>query len=338
MMDSGITILLLEWFALHGRDLPWRYRGGAHPNPYHVWVSEVMLQQTTVQTVGPYFHRFIERFPDVVALANADITDVYQLWQGLGYYSRARSLHKTAGILANEFGGKFPDNHDTWLRMPGIGPYTAASIMALGFNRAETAVDGNVTRVVCRLYGLDRPVGEIRNEIHARACALTSHTHPADYTSAIMDFGATVCTPRNPQCETCPVAQYCRARQQGRVDQIPITAKPPKKERHGVAYLIKNAHGQFFIRRRPGRGLLAGLYELPWTDDGTPVIHLPAAETGVAVTHTFTHFKLYLDIKIIDADAVDLDGLFISADELATYPMSTLMKKAFTAARRKNLI
>ncbi len=338
MHTSPVTDLLLKWFAQYGRDLAWRHRGGAHPNPYHVLVSEIMLQQTTVATVGPYFHRFIARFPDVASLAAADIADVYHLWQGLGYYSRARSLHKTATILANEFGGVFPDDRDAWLKMPGIGPYTAASILSLGFNRAETVVDGNVVRVICRLFGLDAPVDSIRNQIRTHATELTSPHHPADYASAIMDFGATVCTPRTPQCDQCPIAAYCVAHKTDRVAQIPVITKLARPERHGAAYLIKNSRGQFFIRRRTGRGLLAGLYELPWTDDGAPVFHTPAIDTGVTVTHTFTHFKLFLNVRLIEMDDVPIDGTFVDAAMLDGYPMSTLMKKAAAALMKKSLI
>lgn len=338
MHPSPVTDLLLKWFTQYGRDLAWRHRGGAHPNPYHVLVSEIMLQQTTVATVGPYFHRFIARFPDVASLAAADIADVYHLWQGLGYYSRARSLHKTATILANEFGGVFPDDRDAWLKMPGIGPYTAASILSLGFNRAETVVDGNVVRVICRLFGLDAPVDSIRNQIRTHATELTSPHHPADYASAIMDFGATVCTPRNPQCDQCPIAAYCAAHKTDRVAKIPVITKLARPERHGAAYLIKNSRGQFFIRRRTGRGLLAGLYELPWTDDGAPVMDAAATDTGITVTHTFTHFKLFLNVCLIESDVAPSGGVFVGTDELDGYPMSTLMKKAIAALIKKSLI
>lgn len=332
------TDLLLNWFDKHGRDLPWRHRGGAHPNPYHVLVSEFMLQQTTVATVGPYFTRFMDAFATINDLADATEERVYALWAGLGYYSRARSLHKTAKIIAGEYGGTLPDDRDALIKLPGIGPYTAASILSLAFNRPAPVVDGNVVRVICRLNGWDAPTTTIMNEIRDAAAALTSHARPADYASAIMDFGAIVCTPKNPGCNTCPLGDLCTARQMGTVDRIPVILKLQKKEKIGRAYVIKNQGGQIFIRRRPGRGLLAGLYEVPWTDDGTPIIDAPTTDTGISVTHTFTHFKLTLELHIVECDAPGIDGVFVSPDDLASYPASTLMKKAWGALVKHNLI
>ena len=330
----------MTWFDAHGRRLPWRHVGGAHPNPYHVLVSEVMLQQTTVATVGPYFARFMDAFPTITDLADASEERVYALWQGLGYYSRARNLHKTAKIIAHDMGGVFPSDHDAWRRMPGIGPYTSASIMALAFNKtAGAAVDGNVVRVICRLHALTDAVSDIMPQIRALADDMVCATRPADYTSAIMDFGATVCTPKNPGCDTCPLNNLCAARAQNLVDQIPHIVKIQKQERLGRAYLIRNRAGQIWIRRRPGRGLLAGLYEMPWTDDGTPVMdNADAMDTGITVTHVFTHIKLTLELHIIECDAPDIDGQFINPDDLGAYAVSTLMKKAFHALMKNGIL
>ncbi len=325
------TDLLLKWFDKNGRRLPWRHIGGAHPNPYHVLVSEFMLQQTTVATVGPYFAHFMDAFPTIKDLARASVEHVYGLWAGLGYYSRARSLHKTAQIITNDYNGVLPCDRTALLKLPGIGPYTAASILSLGFNVPESVVDGNVVRVVCRLNGWDSPTATIMDQIRDRATQMTSRTRPADYASAIMDFGATVCTPKNPTCNTCPLRDYCAAHQEDTVDKIPVILKLKKKEKQGRAYLIKNRGGQIWIRRRSGRGLLAGLYELPWTDDGAPVIDTDGMDTGLTVTHTFTHFKLTLELHVVECDAPDIDGMFINPDDWAAYPTSTLMKKAFHA-------
>ncbi len=332
------TQLLLDWFDKCGRDLPWRHRGGAHPNPYHVLVSEFMLQQTTVATVESYFSRFMDACPTIQDLANASDEYVYSLWAGLGYYSRARSLHRTAQMIAHDLDGQFPSTRDALIRMPGIGPYTAASILSLAFNQPEPVVDGNVVRVICRLNGWDVPVATIMDQIRAAADTLTSRDRPADYASAIMDFGATVCTPKNPSCDTCPLRNHCMTHQDGTVDRIPVILKLQKKEKIGRAYIIKNHGGQIFIRRRTGRGLLAGLYEAPWTDDGTPVIDTPGTDTGICVMHTFTHFKLTLELHVIECDAPGIDGVFVSPDDLGVYPTSTLMKKAFAALSRAGII
>ncbi len=332
------TNLLLKWFDKYGRRLPWRHIGGAHPNPYHVLVSEFMLQQTTVATVGPYFARFMDAFPTINALGDATDERVYSLWAGLGYYSRARSLHKTAKIIVGEYGGMLPDDRDKLLKLPGIGPYTAASILSLAFNRYAPVVDGNVVRVICRLNGWDMPTSTIMDRIRDAARDMTDPTRPADYASAIMDFGAMVCTPKNPACDTCPLRDYCVAHQNGTVDRIPVILKLKKKEKIGRAYVIKNRGGQIFIRRRTGRGLLAGLYEVPWTDDGAPVIDAPGTDTGIIVTHTFTHIQLTLELHIIECDAPGIDGMFVSPDDLGAYPTSTLMKKAFAALCRAGMI
>ena len=332
------TELLLKWFDKNGRRLPWRHIGGAHPNPYHVLVSEFMLQQTTVATVGPYFARFLDAFPTIRDLATATEERVYALWAGLGYYSRARSLHKTAKIIVDGHNGVVPDDRAALLKLPGIGPYTTASILSLAYDRPEPVVDGNVVRVVCRLNGWDAPTITIMDKIRDHAAMMTSPTRPADYASAIMDFGATVCTPKNPTCDTCPLRESCVARRDGTVDKIPVILKLEKKEKLGRAYLIRNHAGQIWIRRRPGRGLLAGLYEMPWTDDGTPVIDDDAMDTGITVTHTFTHFKLTLELHVVECDAPDIDGQFINPDDWAAYPTSTLMDKAFRAMATAGLL
>ena len=205
MSDLSFSEQLLNWYDVHGRELPWRTRG-PHPDPYVVWISEIMLQQTTVKTVIPYFERFMARFPDIRALAGADIDDVLLFWQGLGYYTRARKLHECARFLVSERGGVFPRDRAALLKLPGIGPYTAASISALAFDRPETIVDGNVIRLMCRYYALEENADDIRDDIFKKADALTPDERAADYTSAILDVGATVCTPRDPDCGRCPVS------------------------------------------------------------------------------------------------------------------------------------
>ena len=228
MKESNLANLLLLWYGKHGRVLPWRVRGGAHPDPYVVLVSEFMLQQTTVKTVIPYFYRFMERFPTIFDLAQASLEDIYALWQGLGYYTRARSLYTTAKMIVEDFKGEFPQNRVDVLKLKGMGPYTVASFLALAFDEPETVVDGNVMRIMARLYHLTEPLDEIGDKIRAKACALLSKEHPADYTSAIMDLGATVCTPKKPQCLSCPWKEFCKSKNDKNLEQIPMRKKVEK--------------------------------------------------------------------------------------------------------------
>jgi len=325
---TDLSTLLLEWYQQNGRDLPWRVKGGAHPNPYIIFVSEFMLQQTTVKTVIPYFYRFIERFPTVYDLAGANEEEVYQLWQGLGYYTRARSLHTSAQMVVNEFAGKFPNNRKDVLRLKGIGEYTVASFLALAFNQSETVIDGNVMRIMARLYHLTAPLDEIAEEIKGKAVALTSHTAPADYASAIMDLGATICTPKKPQCLLCPWQAYCQSKKSADLEQIPCRKKMTKKEQISKVYLIYNKKGEILIRKRTEKGLLSGLYEFPWGDDIKVLKN--AKDTGKEITHIFTHIKLTLKIYTIKSDKSPIeDGIFVAPQDLDKYALSTLMKKVY---------
>lgn len=334
MKDEKLSKLLLKWYAQHGRDLPWRVKGGAHPDPYVILVSEFMLQQTTVKTVIPYFHRFMGRFPTVQALAAADIDEVYQLWQGLGYYTRARSLHATAQKIVNDFAGKFPESRQDVLKLKGIGAYTAASFLALAFNQPETVIDGNVMRIIARLCHLTDSLDVVADTIRLKAEELTSRGQPADYASAIMDLGATVCTPKNPQCLLCPWAEYCRSKGSSDIEQIPARRKLEKKEKHGSVYLIYNSQGEVLIRKRTEKGLLSGLYEFPWADEGQLLAN--AEDTQTEVTHVFTHFKLTLRVYTLQTDVVPVSlGFFISPETLENYPFSTLMKKVIKKSLRR---
>jgi len=332
MLQKNLADLLLAWYKENGRDLPWRYKGGAHPNPYAVLVSEFMLQQTTVTTVIPYFHCFMERFPTVYDLAKATDEEVYQLWQGLGYYTRARSLHTSAKMIVDDFNGIFPHTREDVLKLKGIGTYTVASFLALAFNQPETVIDGNVMRIMARLYHLTRPLDEIKDDIRKKATILTSKISPADYASAIMDLGATICTPKKPLCMVCPWQQYCKSKDLPDLEQIPTRKKLAKKEQHGYVYLIYNDKGEVFIRKRAEKGLLFGLYEFPWNTD-KPVVK-GAENTGVKVTHIFTHIKLTLEIyKLASAKNPCTDGVYVKPSDLKNYALSTLMKKVFAKSK-----
>ncbi len=318
---------LLKWYAKNGRDLPWRVKGGAHPNPYAVLVSEFMLQQTTVKTVIPYFERFMQRFPTIESLAAASLEEVYQYWQGLGYYTRAKSLHTTAQLIVKQ--GYFPKTRAEVLKLKGIGSYTASSILALAFNQPETVIDGNVMRIICRLNAFTSPLDEIQDLIREKAEALTDTTCPADYASAIMDLGAMVCTPKNPQCLLCPWQSDCLSRKRKDLESIPQRKKLPKKEKVGYVYLIQNKQGEILIRLRTEKGLLSGLYEFPWSEEK---LFSQAKETNKQVLHVFTHFKLTLHLYTLASEHATMNGVFVPIEKLSDYPMSTLMKKVMKIA------
>ena len=329
--------LLLEWYAGNGRELPWRVRGGAHPDPYTVWVSEIMLQQTTVQTVLAYFPRWMERFPDLSALAQAPLDDVLKLWQGLGYYTRAKKMHACARLLQERFQGRFPADRNELLKLPGIGPYTAASICAFAFGLPETVVDGNVIRVIARLRGIRELVD--REKIAPEAEKLTPRQAPGDYASAIMDLGATVCRPAAPSCPVCPWRRLCAAYAKGIQEELPRLKKPEKKQKAGGAFVIRDPAGALFLRKRPGKGLLSGLWEVPWSEDGSFPFPGDWEERPGEVRHVFTHFSLSLRLFELRSPAPETflaQGLFVREEDLGQYAFSTLMRKVLLKAGLKH--
>ncbi len=321
---SELTAALLDWYKHNGRNLPWRIKGGAHPDPYIILVSEFMLQQTTVKTVIPYFERFIKRFPTIQNLAAASLEEVYSLWQGLGYYSRARSLHETAKTIASN---GFPKHKEEVIKLKGIGTYTAASFLTFAYNQPETVIDGNVIRVICRLYHLTDAPQNITSVIHQKAQELTDQHCPADYASAIMDLGALICTPKSPKCSICPWQKSCLSRNATDLENIPFKKKAEKKQMSGTVCIITNSKNEIFIRQHTEKGLLSGLYEFPWSFETTFLAHMPHTDTQQSVTHIFTHIKLVLSIRTIKSDTIPLDGIFIPFNKLENYALSTLMKK-----------
>ena len=328
-----MSTLLLDWFDKNGRDLPWRVKGGAHPNPYVILVSELMLQQTTVKTVIPYFERFMKRFPSVDVLAQASLEEVYFYWQGLGYYTRARSLHETARMIMEKFGGVFPSDKKDVLQLKGIGPYTVASFLSLAFNQPEAVVDGNVVRIMCRMYDWQDPVEKLMPIIREKAQALTNRERASDYASAIMDLGAMICTPKNPQCLICPWQKYCLSCGKDNLEKIPNKTKLEKKEKSGFVYVIKNKKQEIFILKRTEKGLLSGLYELPWTEVDGLFEASKKQDLKKSVTHVFSHFKLTLKLYEVHSDEVWQDGFFVARDELKNYAFSTLMKKVLALVK-----
>lgn len=300
---------LLVWYDRHRRVLPWRALSGERPDPYRVWVSEIMLQQTTIAAVKPFFERFMKRFPSVEALADAPSEEVMQAWAGLGYYSRARNLHACAKAVAEQHGGMFPDTEDGLRELPGIGAYTAGAVAAIAFDRPAVAVDGNVERVITRLFAIDEPLPGAKPLIRDYALALLSRERPGDFAQAMMDLGATICTPRSPACGLCPWREPCEARVAGTQETYP--RKTPKKtgrSRYGAAFVAMREDGAVLVRTRPAKGLLGGMVEVPtseWRADYALDEALRDAPVRaqwrrlmVPVRHVFTHFPLELAVFV----------------------------------------
>ena len=336
---------LLAWYDTHARVMPWRVppedkQNEIKPNPYHVWLSEVMLQQTTVAAVKAYFLKFTEIWPTVTDLANAKDADVMAAWAGLGYYARARNLLKCARVIAQDHGGQFPDTREALLKLPGIGPYTAAAISSIAFDRAETVLDGNVERVMARLYDIHTPLPTAKPELFDRAEALTPKQRPGDYAQAVMDLGATICTPRNPACGICPLRSPCKARANGTATDLPKkTPKKPKPTRHGIAYVAQREDGAILLETRPGKGLLGGMLGWPgsdWGDDPAPNPPLKAdwATLDGEARHTFTHFHLILriDYAKVPQDAQPKTGQFVDLPNFRPSDLPTVMRKVFDLA------
>jgi A/G-specific adenine glycosylase len=331
---------LLSWYDRHRRELPWRALPGEAADPYRVWLSEIMLQQTTVATVKSYFERFLERWPDIHALAAADLDEVLHAWQGLGYYARARNLHRCARVLVAEYGGQFPDTEEELRRLPGIGEYTAAAVSAIAFGRKTTPVDGNIIRVMARLMAVGDPMPGSKSVIKELTAPLMPQKRAGDFAQALMDLGATVCTPRNPVCALCPWMKDCRAYQDQAVEKYPVKKKQRQRPvRHGVAYWITRSDGAVLLRRREEKGLLGGMMEVPSSDWREKSWSAPEARSNAplkskwvripgVVEHTFTHFHLELIVmKTRVRKDHGLNGTWCRPDEFSEFALPTVMKK-----------
>lgn len=314
-VEGAISNALLDWYDANARALPWRVgpkarRAGARPDPYAVWLSEIMLQQTTVATVAPRYGEFLKRWPDVRAMAAAPLDDVLGQWAGLGYYARARNLHKCAVTIVAEHDGNFPDTEEALLALPGVGAYTAAAIAAIAFDRRAIVVDGNIERVVARLFEIKTPLPAAKPEIKDRAETIWPRTRSGDFAQGLMDLGASVCRPKSPTCLLCPLSTHCAAAKSGRAGQLPRkAAKKPKPQRRGAVFALLNSKGEMLFERRPEKGLLGGMLGLPgtqWTENppANYTAEAPAAanwrKAGEAA-HVFTHFQLILDVYIAGA-------------------------------------
>lgn len=343
----AVTVPLLAWFDRHRRDLPWRARCGETADPYRVWLSEIMLQQTTVRTVAPYFERFLTRFPDVAALAAADLDEVLGMWAGLGYYARARNLHACAAVVAAR--GGFPRSEAALLALPGIGAYTAAAIAAIAFDIQAMPVDGNVERVVARLHAVGAELPAAKPVIRALAQRLAPRRRPGDFAQAMMDLGAGVCTPKAPGCDRCPLAPPCAARRTGAPEGFP--RRRPKTTgalRRGAAFVAVRADGHVLVRRRPATGLLAGMTEVPTTAwsagfaAAAATAQAPRLAVAVrwrrlpgVVTHVFTHFPLELTVfraRVPAGTPAPAGMRFLAGDAVATAALPTLMRKVLAHA------
>jgi A/G-specific adenine glycosylase len=345
---------LLAWYDRHRRKLPWRAPRGERADPYRVWLSEIMLQQTTVKAVAPYYAKFLERWGDVQALAAAPLDDVLKAWAGLGYYARARNLHACARAVVERHGGQFPASEAELRTLPGIGDYTAAAIAAIAFDVPVTPVDGNIERVIARLYAIATPLPAAKPEIRRLANTLTPQRRAGDLAQAMMDLGATICSPKRPACALCPWNDACAAYARGEAELFPV--RTPKREgalRRGAAFVVRRGDGYLLVRTRPAKGLLGAMTEVPttaWTqefDDSDALEQAPRfaaaktrkpvawRKTAGVVRHVFTHFPLELSVYTADVPArtpAPAGSRWVALASLAGEALPSLMRKVVAHA------
>ncbi|MEP1206656.1 MAG: A/G-specific adenine glycosylase [Rhizobiaceae bacterium] len=337
---------LLSWYDKHARTLPWRVspqdgKRGIVADPYHVWLSEVMLQQTTVATVGPYFEKFIAKWPRVEDLAASDVEDVMKAWAGLGYYSRARNLKACAVKIAEEYDGNFPQKAAELQKLQGIGPYTSAAIAAIAFGACEAVVDGNIERVSTRHKANATPLPQAKEDCRAFMAEVTPSDRPGDFVQAMMDLGATICTPRRPACALCPINEDCQAHIDHAAENYPVKApKKVKPTRLGAAYVAQRGDGAIWLTKRPDKGLLGGMSGVPttnWTASQNGALGFGAAPVEGnwvacgSIRHTFTHFHLELEVWTADIEGLPGDGWWSRQEQIAGEALPTVMKKVISA-------
>ncbi|MBI1211995.1 MAG: A/G-specific adenine glycosylase [Alphaproteobacteria bacterium] len=335
---------LLAWYDRHRRKLPWRALPGQTPDPYRVWLSEVMLQQTTVAAVGPYYVAFLKRWPTVEALAAAPVEEVMSAWAGLGYYSRARNLHACARHVAHNLGGKFPDTEESLRALPGVGPYTASAIAAIAFAKRAAPVDGNIERVLARLYAVREPLPGAKPALRALAQELAPKERAGDFAQAMMDLGAMICTPKAPDCANCPWTEDCMGRALGLASVLPYRdAKAVRPLRRGAAFVVISTDDEVLLRRRPPKGLLGGMHEPPmsaWEVDfpaNARAAPLKAAFRKLPglVRHGFTHFELELEVYRVEGVATSAAPPateWAPLRDLKRFALPTVMKKVIAHA------
>jgi A/G-specific adenine glycosylase len=347
--QSPDPIDLLAWYDRHRRVLPWRAKAGRRADPYAVWLSEIMLQQTTVKTVGPYYARFLSRWPSVQALADAPLDDILRSWAGLGYYARARNLHACARAVVERHGGVFPCELEALRALPGIGDYTAAAVGSIAFDAPAVPVDGNVERVVTRLFAVEDVLPAAKTEIKKLATSLLPPQRSGDFAQALMDLGATICTPKRPACALCPWSGVCMARARGDQETFPRkAAKREGRQRFGAAFVVLRADNHVLLRQRPEKGLLGSMTEVPgsaWSHDFDPAAALDAAprfrsqlnwrRLAGEVTHVFTHFPLALTVYVAyvtRATRAPKDAWWAKVETLADEALPTVMRKVLAHA------
>lgn len=329
---------ILKWYDKHQRILPWRATKKQKPNPYYVWLSEIMLQQTTVVTVGPYFEKFIKKWPTVHDLAAVDKEEVMHEWAGLGYYARARNLHKCAQAVSKELKGVFPEAQDELEQLSGIGNYTSAAVRAIAFNKPANVVDGNIERVMARIYAVTKPLPESKSYLKKLAAGLADNRkdRPGDYAQALMDLGAGICTPRSPRCSLCPVNDICAGYKKGVAETLPVRkSKKPKPQKHGAVYWIINNKDEVCFGRRSEKEMLGGMIGLPtseWIVQDNKIKPLKGYKrTEQFITHSFTHFDLKLHIYTKNhnngTSLPQNNPIWVSPLELDSVGLPTLFKK-----------
>ena len=333
---------LLVWYDENARVLPWRCFGKEKVDPYKVWISEIMLQQTSVITVTPYFKAFFNKWPTVTKLSEADLSEVLSFWSGLGYYSRARNLLKCAVLIVSDYNGKLPENEKELLKLPGIGVYTSAAILAIAFNKYAVVVDGNIKRIISRIFSLKTPIESNYKEIWSLTKIITPDKRFGDFAQSMMDLGSKICTPTSPKCNICPISKNCLAKINNMEHLLPIKLKKILKPiRNGNSYIIKNKN-KILLYKRPNKGLLAGLVSIPsgewdnYDDARLKFINKFKKHKFSQIKHEFTHFKLKMEIYCIDYNiphnaAIKIPSGFnwYSFQEIKNLAMPSLMKKIF---------
>ncbi len=336
---------LLAWYDVHKRDLPWRAKPGEAADPYRVWLSEVMLQQTTVAAVGPYYRTFLKRWPDAKRLAAASLDDVLGAWAGLGYYSRARNLHRTARVVSEELAGVFPASSAELRKLPGIGAYTAAAIAAIAYGERVAAMDANAERVIARVFAVEEPLPKAKEKLACLAEPLVPENRAGDFAQALMDLGSSICVPKKPSCDACPLMAFCHAHRRGMAETLPRKApKAARPLKRGAAFVALDGKGAVYLVRRPEKGLLGGMLQPPlgkWRAEfpkreaalgEAPFTGIWRKQSGI-VRHGFTHFELEMEVYVATFRArPNGEGVWLSAKELKTAALPTVMRKVLACA------
>jgi A/G-specific adenine glycosylase len=336
---------LLAWYDIHRRVLPWRAPAGKRADPYRVWLSEIMLQQTTVAAVASYYRAFLRRWPNVKALAAASLDEVLAAWAGLGYYARARNLHKAAKVVAEELAGKFPATYEGLHALPGVGAYTAGAIAAIAYDLPYAAMDANAERVIARYCAIEEPLPKSKPAMREALRALVPEKRAGDFAQALMDLGSAICTPKRPACRNCPWFDGCAARQRGIQEQLPARgAQRDRPLKRGAAFVVRDANGAILLQKRPEEGLLGGMLQPPlgpWTVDFPSIkealLQAPfradwKKKPGI-VRHGFTHFELEIEVYLADVSKRPaIEGKWIAEADLASSALPTVMRKILTHA------